>query len=694
MKKSYSYFLLLLLFTIPVFCFGTDPDTLIRAGAAWKYLDNGSDQGTAWTLPSFNDSSWATGNAELGYGDNDEVTVVSFGPDANNKFITTYFRTSFNVVDASIYKSLRLYLKRDDGAIAYINGNEVYRSNMPEGPVTFDTLASSSISGGSEQSFILTVADASWLVNGLNGFAVEIHQNTLNSSDISFDLSLIGDTDIEVIRGPYLQIATSTSMNVCWRTNVPEISKISFGTTTSYSDSLTDTALVTEHVVKLSGLIPNTKYYYAVSSQHEIIAEDSNTFFITPPIEGTSHPTRIWTMGDFGTGNDQQNQVRDAYLNYTGNTYTNMILFLGDNAYPTATDEQYSTNVFSGHYENMLKQSVLYSTCGNHEWFSSNSSTQTGPYYDIFNFPANGEAGGVASGTEAYYSFDYSNIHFICLESNIDSFGTTNASNMITWLNNDLAANTRQWTIVYFHAPPYSKGYHDSDIEIDLIFMRQNIVPILEANRVDLVLCGHDHDYERSYLLNGHFGTSSTFNSSMIVDSGNGTPPNFYRKFWPSYLGTVYAVVGCASDLQPVQLDWPYPAMYTSLDTVFGSMVIDVNGDTLDAKLISMNGIVKDHFAIYKRFTIGIEEPDDSHFQLDVYPDPAHSELTIQLACSSTDEVTISILDVLGQTIISWKEKADKLLTKKTDISNLSNGIYFVNVRSNSRALVKQFVKE
>src|SRR5687767_2816259 len=91
-------------------------DVLVPVGAVWKYLDNGSDQGTAWRSTTFNDTSWASGPAQLGYGDGDEATIVGFGPDSANKYITTYFRRSFNVPDASIYQSMTLRLLRDDGA--------------------------------------------------------------------------------------------------------------------------------------------------------------------------------------------------------------------------------------------------------------------------------------------------------------------------------------------------------------------------------------------------------------------------------------------------------------------------------------------------------------------------------------------------------------------------------------------------
>src|SRR3954463_4700883 len=107
--------------------------TLVPAGSAWRYLDNGSNQGTAWRASSFVDSSWAQGNAQLGYGDGDESTVVSFGPSATTKYRTTYFRRQFTVDTSQLNAPVTLNLKRDDGAVVYLNGNEIVRSNMPTG---------------------------------------------------------------------------------------------------------------------------------------------------------------------------------------------------------------------------------------------------------------------------------------------------------------------------------------------------------------------------------------------------------------------------------------------------------------------------------------------------------------------------------------------------------------------------------
>lgn len=166
--------------------------TLVGRGANWKYLDNGSNQRTAWRNPGFNDASWKSGPAQLGYGDNDEVTTVSFGPDSGNKFITTYFRKTFPVTEADRFTALTLQLVRDDGAVVYLNGTEVARPNMPGGTITYTTTAAD-IAGGAEESAFFSFDVPPGLLNeGVNTLAVEIHQANRTSSDISFDLELGG----------------------------------------------------------------------------------------------------------------------------------------------------------------------------------------------------------------------------------------------------------------------------------------------------------------------------------------------------------------------------------------------------------------------------------------------------------------------------------------------------------------------
>lgn len=158
--------------------------------SSWSYLDNGSDQGTAWYATTFNDAAWATGDAELGYGD-DQVTLLSYGPDSQNKYPTTYFRTHFNLTALPAENEvLLLSLKRDDGAVIYINGVEVFRVNMNPGTPNYLDFSNATVDGANESIFFNDIIEATDLVIGDNVIAVEIHQRSANSSDISFDLEL------------------------------------------------------------------------------------------------------------------------------------------------------------------------------------------------------------------------------------------------------------------------------------------------------------------------------------------------------------------------------------------------------------------------------------------------------------------------------------------------------------------------
>ena len=169
------------------------PVSLVAKGSVWKYLDNGTDQGTAWRNPAFDDTAWASGAGQLGYGDGDEVTLVGYGPDPNAKYITTYFRRTVTVSNPAQFTSLLLNLLRDDGAVVYINGTEVFRTNLPDGAINAATLAPTAISGAEESTtYVQATFNALALVAGTNVIAVEIHQNAGTSSDISFDLELIG----------------------------------------------------------------------------------------------------------------------------------------------------------------------------------------------------------------------------------------------------------------------------------------------------------------------------------------------------------------------------------------------------------------------------------------------------------------------------------------------------------------------
>ncbi len=179
------------------------------------------------------DAAWKSGNADFGYGDGDESTVVSFGPTTGNKYITTYFRKTISVPDTAVFSGYQLHIKRDDGAVVYINGLEVYRTNMPLGTVDNATLALAppNDDGNTAQT---TPLPLSKIKKGSNIIAVEIHQFSATSNpDMSFDLQLKGTSNgtlVTLIRGPYLNLATQSGIIIRWKTNVASNSKVSLDT--------------------------------------------------------------------------------------------------------------------------------------------------------------------------------------------------------------------------------------------------------------------------------------------------------------------------------------------------------------------------------------------------------------------------------------------------------------------------------
>ncbi len=170
-----------------------DPDrvTLVANRAYWHFWDRGNVLDPLWNSPELELHDWPCGPAELGYGDGDEGTVVGFGPNANNKHVTTYFRRGFDVPDPTVFSNVVLRVRRDDGVAVYLNGQEVFRDNLPAGLLEFGTLATNATDDGA--AWISANLNPAYLTQYENVIAVEIHQTATNSSDISFDLQLLGE---------------------------------------------------------------------------------------------------------------------------------------------------------------------------------------------------------------------------------------------------------------------------------------------------------------------------------------------------------------------------------------------------------------------------------------------------------------------------------------------------------------------
>ncbi len=412
-----------------------------------------------------------------------------------------------------------------------------------------------------------------------------------------------------ITRGPYLQQGTETSMVIVWRTDTAVDSRVRYGSQPgALSNELQDSSAVTDHVVTLQNLRPETRYYYSVGSSSLLLAGgDPTHYFTTAPPKGSRRKVRMWLVGDSGTGDINQRQVRDAMLTAVGESRPTLYLHVGDMAYDTGTDAEFTDNFFAV-YDGILRNTVTWPAMGNHEGYNSDSGTQSGPYYDAYVLPKNGEAGGYPSGTEAYYSFDYANAHFVVLDSQDSSRLPPPDGAMLSWLELDLAATTQPWIIAYWHHPPYTKGTHDSDAETQLREMRENALPILEAAGVDLVLSGHSHIYERSYLVGGAYDTPTTA-GSHILDGGSGVllDDGPYTKLGGAAAGAVYVVAGHGGASLGGSGD--HPLMYKS-EKVHGSCILDLDGDVLTLNSIQKDGTVSDTVTLAKNAALILGEPN------------------------------------------------------------------------------------
>ena len=383
-----------------------------------------------------------------------------------------------------------------------------------------------------------------------------------------------------IVRGPYLQNGTTEGVTIMWRTSVNTSSKVWYGTSLgALNQTVTNASLKTNHTIQITGLPSGSKYFYQVGMTNGTVLAGGNAehYFVTSPGAGSTQPVRIWILGDCGTANSSARNVKNAYLELANNEKeADIWLMLGDNAYNDGTDSQYQNAIFNM-YPEILRNKVLWSTRGNHEKSES-------VYYGIFDHPTQGEGGGLASGTEHYYSFDYGNIHFICLNSQEGNFYSNPSSAMYQWLEQDLADTMQNWIIAFWHHPPYSKGSHNSDGESQLIYMRQNALPILEAGGVDLVLTGHSHSYERSYFLNGHYGYSDSFDSNIhVVQAGDGREDGdgAYQKSGTD--GAVYTVAGTSGKTGGGSLN--HPVKFVSYSRL-GSVIIDVSRSRLHSRFL------------------------------------------------------------------------------------------------------------
>lgn len=538
---------------------------IIPKNSIWSYNDSGVDLGTTWRELSYNDSSWKTGAAELGYGDGDETTVISYGPDPNNKYPTYYFRKKFNVADTTSIVTLKLRINYDDGFVAYINSVEVARSsNMGAGTVTYNTYASPDHEGGSFEIFYLNTSS---LLVGENILAIEVHQCNATSSDVGFNLEL-GYEFLFHIHLTWDRDGTDTTVIVTWATSESVASVVQYGLTDSYGSEVSGSTFYSSscgyyiHTVLLEGLTPDTLYHYRCGSSGKW--SDDHAFTTGLP-KGSRNAFTFGALGDSRSDDYNRNLVKEG-MRFNNPRFS---IHSGDLVEDGTIQSQW--NQWFETMENLISNSVQMPALGNHE-----KDAQS--YFDQFVLPGN----------EKWFSFNYGNAHFICIYAPYDTSTVPSGSEQYNWLEADLQkANSDPditWKFAFWHVPPYSSGSHGSNLTL-----RSQLTPLLEQYGVDICFLGHDHTYERTYMLN--------YDAKIVQ-----TDPNF-----KSPAGTIYVLTGGAG--APLY-DFVTSNTWTAYkEKCYQFCLLTVDGNKLYFKSLRPDGTtVFDQFTILKqRYTSSLK---------------------------------------------------------------------------------------
>jgi hypothetical protein len=528
---------------------------------------------------------------------------------------------------------------------------------------------------------------------------------------LAFIVGWISQVDAQVKRQPYLQMVAPTSVVVRWDTDSSLAGTVYYGSSaTSLPNSASEAIARTKHEVLLNGLSPAQRYYYSVTGPS---GGSDSQYVITAPTPGSAPPTRIWVISDFGQSNSASDNTRrlqtiDVWKKFNNNDLrADLILSLGDQS-ELDTDAQLQDNYFN-QLQGVLKVTPLYTIAGNHEDTDGEVS-----YKAAFTIPANGEAGGYPSGTEDYYSFTWGNIHIVALtvENNVSIGGAQSA-----WLQNDLAQNKSDWLIAFMHRPMHSAGYHPTDASSTALAQKQNWLPLLEAAGVDLILAGHNHVYERSYLVDNLIGKSTDITDANKIDTtlGRSDMGGAYHKVaGKPHDGTI--LLNCAAGGTSNKASYlPVPLSFTPVvfpgDTYEGSLVIDVQGrDRLDVHFlcdvlnVTQWSNIWDWFTIEKSGGNSVEHPVvgvPETFSVQNYPNPFNPVTIIKYTVggirdqgSGVSSVKLVVYDLLGREVMVLvnEKKAPGSYELPFNASGLASGVYICRLQCGSAATSTKLV--
>jgi 3',5'-cyclic AMP phosphodiesterase CpdA len=347
-----------------------------------------------------------------------------------------------------------------------------------------------------------------------------------------------GPGQVRINKGPYLQDVTPTAITVMWETSAPAPGRVLFGAGEQLTGEVVEIESATIHELRLAGLEPATEYRYRVESGPATSGVSS--FTTAPPADGT--PFRFATYGDNKDGPAVHERVADGVL-AAGPEF---VIHNGDLVNNGLVAKQWD-RLFFNPTRRLMREVPLYPVLGNHE--------EHAPlFYDYFSLPGN----------ETWYSFDYGNAHVVILDS--DPAQLAEASGQLAWLEDDLTATDATWKVVSFHHPPFtaSRDYYS----VDRLERKRLLHPIFQRHRVDLVVSGHDHNYERTLPI----GSDASEHAVTYLIAGNGGTPMHWSavREWTAHSARTFGFVTVDVDGSRAHL-----RAYDVTGSVFDELVID-----------------------------------------------------------------------------------------------------------------------
>ena len=280
------------------------------------------------------------------------------------------------------------------------------------------------------------------------------------------------DADAALTRGPYLTKARRTSVTIAWRTDAAGTSVVRWGTGSTLGQIATGPDGTT-HKVRLTDLVPGTRYSYRVESDGVPLGRQ-RSFRTLDPADDPSF--RFAVVGDFGTGSSAEVAVEDRIVE----ARPRLLMTVGDNVYSSGSEAELDARLFP-QYADLLDHVAINVVLGNHDVGTDGGA----PERDAFSL-----------GPRAWCSFDASTAHFVVLDSNVSCI--TAGCPQYDWLVDDLARTTQPYRFVFFHHTISSCGSHGTDDDL-----RAAWAPVFAAHGVQVVFMGHDHGYQRSIPVDG-----------------------------------------------------------------------------------------------------------------------------------------------------------------------------------------------